>query len=396
MSDLKIEIVNLETILLSYRYKEDEAWKWSGGATLQRNAVLVKVETNKGICGIGEIGESAFLPRSVKQIVEERFKSLLVGEDPVNIEKLWQKMYIRSAHWGRRGVVVPIISGIEIALWDILGKWLNRPVYELLGGAYREKIRVYASAGMSKPFQELVEEVKQYAEEGYSAVKIRIGHEDPYQDIELVRELRNAIGNRIDLMVDAGQCYVDFPWDFNTALKVARELEGCDVFWLEEPLHPDDIEGYKHLSHAVDIPIAAGENEFTRFGFKDLIVNRAVDILQPDVTRSGGILECKKIAAMASAFHLRCAPHIFGSGVGFMANMHFIASTPNAFIMEYDRTPNPLREGLLVEPPCFSGGYVFLAKDIPGLGVCLNEDIIERFAFQENDAVSKGDFVPSW
>lgn len=394
MSDLKI--TNLETILLSYRYREDEAWKWSGGVTLQRNAVLVRVETNRGICGIGEIGESAFLPRSVKQIVEERFRSLLLGEDPVNIERLWQKMYIRSAHWGRKGVVIPVISGIEIALWDILGKWLNKPVYELLGGAYREKIRVYASAGMSKPFQELVEEVKQYAEEGYSAVKVRIGHEDPHQDIELVRELRGAIGDRIDLMVDAGQCYVDFPWDFNTALKVARELERCNVFWLEEPLHPDDIEGYKHLSHAVDVPIAAGENEFTRFGFKDLIVNRAIDILQPDVTRSGGILECKKIAAMASAFHLRCAPHIFGSGVGFMANMHFIVSTPNAFVMEYDRTPNPLREALLVEPPRFLKGYLHLVRDIPGLGVNLTDEIVEKFAFQESDAVLKRDFTPLW
>ncbi|MEO0278704.1 MAG: mandelate racemase/muconate lactonizing enzyme family protein, partial [candidate division WOR-3 bacterium] len=251
-------------------------------------------------------------------------------------------------------------------------------------------------AGMSKPFQELVEEVRKYAEEGYRAVKIRIGHEDPRPDIELVRELRNAVGDEIDLMVDAGQCYVDFPWDFNTALKVARELEKCNIFWLEEPLHPDDIEGYRCLSQAVDVPIAAGENEFTRFGFKELIVNRAVDILQPDVTRSGGISECKKIAAMASAFHLRCAPHIFGSGVSFMANMHFIASTPNAFIMEYDRTPNPLREELLVEPPCFSAGYVYLPKNVPGLGIRLTDEILKRFAFQESDAVLKQDFVPLW
>jgi len=394
MSDLKI--TNLEVILLSYRYDKDEVWRWSGGITLQRNAVLVKVETDKDIYGIGEIGESAFLPRSVQQIVEERFKPLLVGEDPTNVEKLWQKMYVRSAHWGRKGVVIPIISGIEIALWDLLGKWLNRPVYELLGGIYREKIRVYASAGMSKPTQELIDEVKQYVEEGYLAVKVRIGREDPRPDIEMVRELRSAVGNKIDIMVDAGQCYVDFPWDLTVALKVARELEKCNIFWLEEPLHPDDIEGYRCLSSAVDIPIAAGENEFTRFGFKDLIVNRAVDILQPDVTRSGGILECKKIAAMASAFHLRCAPHIFGSGVGFMANMHFIVSTPNAFVMEYDRTPNPLRDELLVEPPRFSRGYVYPVRGVPGLGVRLTDEIVKKFAFREEDAVLKHEFVPLW
>ncbi len=394
MSELKI--TNVETILLSYRYQENELWKWSGGVTLQRNAVLVKVETNQGIYGLGEVGESAYLPVSVKQIIEERFKPLLLGEDPTNIEKLWQKMYIRSAHFGRKGVVIPIISGIEIALWDILGKSLNRPVYELLGGAYREKIRVYASAGMSKPLNELIDEIKQYLEKGYTGVKIRIGHENPSMDIEIVQELRKAMGDQVDLMVDAGQCYVDFPWDFNTALKVARELERCQVFWLEEPLHPDDIEGYQRLCSLVDVPIAAGENEFTRFGFKELIANRAVDILQPDVTRSGGISECKKIAAIASAFHLRCAPHIFGSGVGFMANMHFIASTPNAFVMEYDCTPNPLRDELLEEMPCFSDGYLHLIKGLPGLGVKLTDEIIGKFGFQESDAVLKQEFIPSW
>lgn len=394
MSELKI--TNLETILLSYRYREDELWKWSGGVTLQRNAVLVRIETNVGIQGVGEIGESAFLPRSVKEIVEERFKPLLLREDPVNIEKLWQKMYVRSAHWGRKGVVIPIISGIDIALWDILGKWLKKPVYELLGGAYRKKIRVYASAGMSKPLNELIEEAKQYVDEGYLALKIRIGHEDPREDVELVRGLREALGDRVDIMVDAGQCYVDFPWDFNVALRVAREMEKCKVFWLEEPLHPDDVQGYRRLASLVDVPIAAGENEFTRFGFRDLIISEAVDILQPDVTRSGGISECKKIAALASAFHMRCAPHIFGSGVGFMANMHFIASTPNAFVMEYDRTSNPLRDELVGEQPRFSEGYIYLPEKICGLGVRLTDEIIEKFRFQESEAVAKRDFIPTW
>lgn len=391
-----LKITNIETVLLSYRYNKNELWKWSGGTTLQRNTVLVKVETNQGIYGIGEIGESAFLPISVKQIIEERFKPLLLEEDPTNIEKLWQKMYIRSAHYGRKGVVIPIVSGIEIALWDILGKRLNCPIYELLGGTYRKNIRVYASAGMSKPLNELIDEAKQFIEKGYLGIKIRIGQEDPSQDIESIRELRKAIGYQVDLMVDAGQCYVDFPWDFNTALRVARELEKYQVFWLEEPLHPDDINGYQRLSSEVDVPIAAGENEFTRFGFNDLIVNRSVDIIQPDVTRSGGLLECKKIAAIASAFHLRCAPHIFGSGVGFMANMHFIASTPNAFVMEHDLTYNPLRDELLAEPPSFSEGYINLIEGLPGLGVKLTDEIINKYPFKEGDAVQKKDFIPLW
>jgi len=392
MSDLRI--TNVETVLLSYRYKENELWKWSGGATVQRNAVLVRITTDKGIQGVGEIGESAFLPRAVERIVEDRFKPMLLGEDPEDIEKLWQKMYIRSAHYGRKGVIIPVISGLEIALWDILGKALNKPVYELIGGVYRDKIRVYASAGMAKPIEDLKKEALDYIDQGYFGLKMRIGLEDPRSDIENVKALKGAIGEKADLMVDAGQCYVNFPWDFNTALKVARQLEDCRLFWLEEPLVPDDIDGYARLAEAVNIPIAAGENEFTRYGFKELIVRRAVDILQPDVTRSGGILECKKIAAMASAFHMRCAPHIFGSGVGFMANMHFIASTPDAFIMEHDRTLNPLRDELLIEQPRYDKGYIGLIKGIPGLGVNLTEDIIKKFPYIPEDAVNKNEFKP--
>lgn len=392
MSNLKIE--NVETILLSYRYQKHELWKWSGGKTVQRNAVLVRITTNEGIEGIGEIGESAFLPRAVERIVIDRFKPMIVGEDPVNIEKLWQKMYVRSAHWGRKGVIIPVISGLEIALWDILGKLYNKPLYELIGGAYRDKIRVYASAGMDKVVGDIIEEAKKFVKQGYRGFKLRIGHEDPVLDIETVKTVREAIHDNVDLMVDAGQCYVDFPWDFNTALRVARELEDCKLFWLEEPLPPDDVEGYIRLSNATDIPIAAGENEFTRYGFKDLITKRAVDIIQPDVTRSGGISECKKIAAIASAYNMRCAPHIFGTGVGFMANMHFIVSTPNAFIMEYDCTLNPLRDELLIEQPKFDDGYIKMVKGLPGLGIKLTDEIINKFPFNEGDAVEKNEFIP--
>ena len=392
MSKLRIE--NVETILLSYRYKKNEIWKWSGGVTLQRNAVLVRITTNEGIEGIGEIGESAFLPKAVERIVKDCFKPMLIHEDPANIEKLWQKMYIRSSHWGRKGVTIPIISGIEIALWDILGKLLNEPVYELIGGIYRDRIRVYASAGMAKSADDIIKEAEGFVKLGYRGFKMRIGQEDPTNDLKTVKKVREALNNNIDFMVDAGQCYVDFPWDFNTALKVAKELEDYKLFWLEEPLHPDDIEGYIRLSDATNTPIAAGENEFTRYGFKDLIVKRAVDILQPDVTRSGGISECKKIAAIASSYNMRCAPHTFGSGIGFMANMHFIASTSNAFIMEYDCTFNPLRDELLVERPKFEDGYIKLVKDLPGIGVKLTDEIINKFSFIEEEAVEKNEFYP--
>jgi len=389
-----MKITNVETILLSYRYQQDEVWKWSGGTTRQRNCVLVRITTDNGITGLGEIGESAYLPRAIEKIIEYRFKPMLLGEDPFNIEKIWQKMYIQSAHYGRRGVIVTIISGVDIALWDIIGKAVKRPVYDLLGGIYRNRFRAYASGGMTKHIDDLVIEAKEYIKEGYFGFKVRIGREDPTEDIEIIKELRSKIGPKPALLVDAGQCYTNFPWDYNTAFHVCKKLEECDLYWLEEPLHPDDIEGYVRLTSNTSIPIAAGENEFTRYGFEPLITKHAVDIIQPDVTRSGGISECKKIAAIAAAHHMRCAPHIFGSGVGLMANMHFIASTPNAFIMEHDQTLNPLREELLIEPIVYKDGYIQLVEGLPGLGVELREETISKYSYCDDDAVDKGEFIP--
>lgn len=389
-----MKITDVETILLSYRYQTDEKWKWSGGATLQRNCVLVRVTVDDRIVGLGEIGESAYLPRAIEKMIEYRFKPMLLGEDPFDMEKIWQKMYIQSAHYGRRGVIATVISGIDIALYDIIGKILNQPVYNLLGGRYRNKFKAYASGGMSKGIDELAAEAKDYLERGYFGLKVRIGNEEPEADIELVQELRDRIGRKAALLVDAGQCYTNFPWTYDTAYRVCKKLEPCDLFWLEEPLHPDDVEGFERLNKSTSIPIVAGENEFTRYGFEPLIARHAVDMIQPDVTRSGGISECKKIAAIAAAHSMRCAPHIFGSGVGFMANMHFIASTPNAFIMEHDQTLNPLREELLLKPIVYKDGYVELIQDLPGLGVELRGETIKKYAYNDEDAVKKGEFIP--
>lgn len=391
-----MKISKVETILLSYRYEAGDVWKWSGGATMQRNSVLVRVTTSNGTTGLGEIGESAYLPRAIEQMVKLRFEPMLLGEDPFDVEKLWQKMYVQSAHYGRRGVVPTVISGIDIALFDIMGKALGRPVYDLIGGRYRRRFKAYASGGMNKSAEELAKEAESYVEQGYFGFKVRIGREDPEEDIAMVRQLRAKVGPKPALLVDAGQCYTNFPWTYDTAYRVCKKLEDCDLFWLEEPLHPDDVDGYARLTANTSVPIVAGENEFVRYGFKELITRHAVDIIQPDVTRTGGISECKRVAAMASAFHMRCAPHIFGSGVGFMANMHFMASTPGAFIMEYDQTLNPLRDELLMRQPVYRGGYVELIEGLPGLGVELREETMQKYAYVDEDAVQKGAFVPEF
>jgi L-alanine-DL-glutamate epimerase-like enolase superfamily enzyme len=394
-----MKITGIRTHLLTYSYKPSEVWSWSGGKTLRRNAVLVRIATDGGIEGVGEIGEAAFLPRSVKCIVEEQFIPLLLGEDPLNIERLWHKMYIRSSHWGRKGTVIPIISGLDIALWDIVAKLLKQPLYRILGGACRERTRLYASAGMEQPLADLIRDIKDFRKQGYTAVKIRIGS-DLENDIARVKAIRESVGPEFDIMTDAGQCYTDHPWSDFTALDVARRLEPYRVFWLEEPLHPDNIEGYQRLCGATSVPIATGENEYTRFGFQQLLSPRGVDIVQPDVTRSGGISECKKIAALASAHQLPCAPHVFGSGVGLMANIHFILSTANCIVLEHDRTFNPLRDEILEEPLPVQGGMIGLPHGI-GLGVRVDDDIESRFPFiEEGSAVDKESQsrsrVPSW
>ena len=184
----------------------------------------------------------------MEKIIEYRLKPWLIGEDPFNIERIMQKLFIRSAHWGRKGVAVTILSGIDIALWDIMGKTLKMPTYELLVRKYRDKFRVYASAGMAKPIKDLIEELKDYVAQGYTGVKLRIGQENPVEDIENVLAVRKALGNEIELMVDAGQCYTDFPWDYHTALRVCKKLECCDLFWLEEPLMPDDMDNFVRLT----------------------------------------------------------------------------------------------------------------------------------------------------
>lgn len=386
-----MKITDIRTVLLSCDYPTEERVV-PGGMALRKHAALVQIFTDEGLSGLGEVGDGAFFPEGVKVFVE-RFKSLLLGENPSHLERHWQRMYGSSRYWGRRGLAVGVISGIEVALWDILGQAKGLPVYRLLGGKYHDRIRAYAG-GMPKPLEQLPAQLKGYINEGFTAVKIRIGlifpgggkwgmepHYDLEKDKEVVQVAREAVGGEVDLMVDAGQGQAPQPWSAARAIKVARMLEEHDVFWLEEPCGVDDVEGYAAVAAAVEIPIAGGEGACTRWEFRELIQKRAVDIVQPDVTHAGGLLECKRIAAMASAYGVPVAPHCWWSGVGLMATLHFIASTPGCLIAEFSRAPYALREELLVEPLSVKDGYIEL-PEVPGLGVRLTEEIIHRYPFQ--------------
>ena len=340
-----------------------------------RSAVLVSIGTDEGISGIGEAAYFGGPPMITKMIIEKELSEYVVGEDPLNTDRLWEKMYQRSTKHGRKGAIIAGMSGIDVALWDIKAKAAGMPLYKLLGGCYDE-IRAYASAGFYAPgkgVKELAEEMASYVREGFTAVKIKIG-KDPKEDVARVKAVREAIGNGIDLLVDGNNAYNAYQ-----AINMARKLEEYDIFWFEEPVPAEDIEGSAKVAAAIDTPVAAGENEFTRYGFRDLILNKALDIAQPDVTWCGGISEARKIAAMASAWNILCVPHSFASAVALTANLHFSASIINSLFQEFDRNYNPLRENLLQEPVKINRkGYIELS-DKPGLGIELDESTIEKY-----------------
>ena len=291
------------------------------------------------------------------------------------------------------------ISGIDIALWDIVGQATKTPLYRLFG-AYHERLTAYASAGFysrDKDAAELAEEVGGYAERGFRWVKIKVGrnpdvmlnplhdmHFSNYatatleEDVERVRAVREAVGPKVKIAIDANNA-----WTAPVALKFMREVEPLDIAWLEEPVATEDLAGSAELADRLDTPIAGYETETGLPGFRELIVRRAIDIVQPDAIWTGGITECRKIAALAQAFHLPVVPHVFSSALSTIANMHLIASLPNAGLLEFDQNPNPLRSELFEEPIEVSPGGTVEMPDRPGLGVRLNQATIDRYRVEQ-------------
>lgn len=338
--------------------------------------VIVQVSTDEGLEGIGGIGLGS---DAVARLVENQLRPLVLGESPFNVELLWEKMFRATVNIGRKGLVLEAISGIDIALWDIMGKATGQPVHNLLGGQTRERIRAYASRLYPvEDLEFLAEAARRYAAAGFTAMKMRFGYGPAdgragmRQNEILVQTVREAIGPDIELMADA---YMG--WTTNYAIEMIRRLADYDLAWVEEPLLPDDLDGYARIRSAVRTPIATGEHEFTRWGFKELILKGAADILQPDVNRVGGITEARKIWALASAHNLPVVPHS-----GNFHNLPLIMAHTNSPLAEY--FPGDIRDGdtffseLFTGEPVADAGYLTLS-DKPGLGVELNPAIIDEF-----------------
>lgn len=389
-----MRITDVQAMILQYKYNNGIADAQNYFAV--RSAVIVKVTTDEGFTGVGESACFGGPPQSTKHIIENELRGIVVGEDAGNIECIWQKMFCRTRQHGRGGIIYAAMSGIDIALWDILGKKANLPVYKLLGG-YSDKLVPYASSGFysnGKGIKELADEVDSYFKSGFKYAKIKVGRNpdvlmSPLPNMAFAEECRSTLEEDLErvaacckaaekygakIMVDANNS-----WDTPTAIMMGKKFESMGVFWLEEPLHLDNIEGSAELAAALDMAVSGYESEIGFYRFREFIQRRAVDIVQPDVIWSGGITECRKIAHLAQAHNLPVTPHVFASGVSLAANMHFLASLCNAGPLEMDRNVYPLRDELLTERiDIAADGYAYVPKG-PGLGIELREDTISKY-----------------
>ncbi|MGH9434518.1 MAG: enolase C-terminal domain-like protein [Terriglobia bacterium] len=337
----------------AYREKRSS---WFGPMT----SAIIEVRTDSGHSGLGTMGGGK--GNLAQPMIEGQFKSLLLNQNPFNIELLWEQMFRASQFYGRKGAVIEMISAIDLALWDLVGKVLGQPVYNLAGGKTKERISVYVTGNLTE----------RHVKEGFRHVKLAVPHgpadgEDGLRkNVALVEKTRDLVGPDGDIMLD---CYMAL--DVVYAIRLARAVAPYGVLWMEEPVPPDQLDDYRRIKDAVpDMLIAGGEHEFTRYGFRDLIEKKAVDILQPDIYRAGGLSELKKIAAMASAYNLPVIPH----GVG-APTYHFVISTSNApraeFVDIFAQGGKPLLKG----EPQPRGGFVELC-DAPGFGYELDEEVL--------------------
>ena len=374
-----MKITRVQTFLMQAGAPDDRAWASdkAGVQNTSRNWLFVKVHTDEGIYGVGECSG---WPRVIETAVND-LADVLIGEDPAHIEKLWQKMMVAQMGHGMTGVVgAGAMSGIDMALWDIKGKVLNTPVWNLLGGQLRDRIRIYSHASTA----EVAVELKQ---RGITAVKTG-GVRDPLRKVAAIRE---AIGNDVDLMVDLHGPPWMTPKD---AIALGRALEPYHLLFLEDPVAPENLDGLARVGDAVAIPIAAGERSANIWGWRPMIEREIVDVIQPDTGRAGGISQMKKLAGMAEAHHIMMAPHSGSLGpVAEFAALHLLAAIPNTLMLERIENDWAGRNQVISAPPVLENGHL-LVPTTPGLGVDINEEAVAAYPSRRNVAVASAGYEP--
>lgn len=375
-----MKIDHIDVINLCYEYPAERRFTYAGGVCTGRLSSLILVHTDTGQVGIG----SAYShPGMVALTVKQQLEPLLRGRDPCEVEFLWERMYAVTRWYGRKGAAMSALGGLDVAFWDLRGQALGKPVWALLGGD-RTTCPAYASALLWKPDVKLLaDEAAAHLAKGFRRMKMRLGRSEEY-DVAAVRAVRAAIGNDNDLMADASMKY-----HVDLARRIGTFLEEQKAFWFEEPFQPEDIDSYAALRGTIGVRIAAGENEFGVQGFRELIRAGAVDIVQPDASRCGGISEVWKTAKLAAEAGLKFAPHTWSDAVAVIANAHVVAAMPNGLTVEMDQTGNPMIDDLLVEPLSVKDGLLAL-NNRPGLGIELNHAVIERLRMADPLAIPDG------
>lgn len=345
-----------------------------------QDALIIRIHTDEGIIGVGEVDS---MPPVIKAIVDappshkiaNGLRSLLVGEDPFQIDRLWQRMFEGSLYYGRRGPAIHAMSGIEIALWDIVGKATGKPVHTLLGGARRERIPAYASTLMPDTPEEVRRVVTAQREAGFGAVKLGWGPLglDAELDVALVAAARAAGGDDLDLMIDVGQGWRSV----RHAIDRCRRMHEYRPYWIEEPFLPDAYDSYRQLAEAIETPVAGGEEESTRWPYARLMAS-GVEVLQPDVTRVGGMSECLRVAQLAHQHGRRCVLHSWSTGIIKAASLHVLAAMDEAEYLEYCIQESVLNQRLVRQRFPVIDGQVEIPQE-PGLGIDLDEQVLSEY-----------------
>lgn len=374
-----MKIDRFETINLLFEYAD--GFEYAGGICTGRLTTLVLVHCDNGMFGVG----SAYThPALAWLVVQQQLAPLLVGEDPTEVERLWERMYLATRWYGRKGAAMSALGAVDTALWDLRGKARGKPVWELLGGN-RPQCPAYASALLWKPVPKLADEAGELVARGFRRVKMRLARGDDY-DRAAVTAVRTAIGQGCDILCDGSMRY-----SLDAARALCRHLAKHRVFWFEEPFAPEDIDSFAALKGTVGVRLAAGENEFGLQGFRELIRAKALDIVQPDASRCGGISEVQRVAELARSVDVAFAPHTWSDAVAVMANAQVVAANSNGLTVEVDQTGNPFIDELLIEPLSIKEGELALSR-APGLGIELNQAVVDRYRLRDPMAIPDGCF----
>jgi len=373
------KIKNIEIFFLEHPFSENLNYKYSGGLVENMIVPIVKITDNEGSYGLGEITHGQFTHKPIIGIIEH-FKEVLKNTNIENINESWEKMYGSSVFWNRQGIGIGVMGGINIAMYDLLGKKLKLPVYQLLGGLNKDKIKIYASNGLFETSEELIKDAKKAFSLGFRIYKMRVI--DPSTVIDLVKAFKSVFKDTMDLIVDAVQGSTANPWATKVSLNLAKELEKYNILFFEEPCRVENINGYKEIKNSTTTNIAGAESIPTARAFKPYLEDSVFDILQFDIATSG-FTEGRRICDLAYIYNKPVAIHSWGSAISIMAGIHFALTIPNSAFTEYCFMDHPINKYLFEnEKIIITDGYIDAPKSY-GLGVKFDENLISRFPYKE-------------